>query len=63
MEYAKREYKGDMEKVLRLEASEFPLGRLGRVEEVAKVVYFLISDHSSYMTGTLIPVDGGYTAQ
>lgn len=62
-EYAKREYQGDVEKVLKLEASEFPLGRLGRVEEVAKVVYFLISDDSSYMTGTLIPIDGGYTAQ
>ncbi|MDA9448350.1 hypothetical protein XI01_16805 [Bradyrhizobium sp. CCBAU 21360] len=38
-----------------------PMGRFGRTDEVASVVHFLASDASSYMTGSVISVDGGYT--
>jgi NAD(P)-dependent dehydrogenase (short-subunit alcohol dehydrogenase family) len=38
-----------------------PLGRVGNAEEVAAMVAFLCSDAASYMTGAVIPVDGGYT--
>ncbi len=38
-----------------------PLGRLGAPSEVAQVVCFLASDAASYVTGTVIPVDGGLT--
>lgn len=40
-----------------------PLGRLGDVDEVAKVVLFLLSDMASYVTGTTIVTDGGLTAR
>lgn len=37
-----------------------PLGRLGKPEELANLVVFLASDKASYMTGTVIQVDGGF---
>jgi len=39
-----------------------PMRRVGRAEEVARVVVFLLSDASSYVTGAIHPVDGGFGA-
>jgi 3-oxoacyl-[acyl-carrier protein] reductase len=39
--------------------NDTPLGRLAEPEEIANVVYFLLSDLSSFMTGQTIPVSGG----
>jgi NAD(P)-dependent dehydrogenase (short-subunit alcohol dehydrogenase family) len=38
-----------------------PLGRLGTVEDIARVVCFLAGDESGYLTGQIIAADGGYT--
>jgi NAD(P)-dependent dehydrogenase (short-subunit alcohol dehydrogenase family) len=42
--------------------ARIPLGRFGRPEEVAAVALFLASDQASYVTGAIIPMDGGSTA-
>ena len=43
-------------------SAQTPLGRMMNVEEVYGAVEYLISDKSSYVTGTEIKIDGGLTA-
>ena len=40
-----------------------PIGRLGEPSEVAHAILFLASEEASFVTGTILPVDGGYLAQ
>lgn len=42
--------------------AKIPLGRLGTPEEVAQVALFLASDRASYVTGAIVPMDGGASA-
>lgn len=42
--------------------AKHPLGRLGQPDEIANVTTFLLSDKASFMTGSYVLVDGGYTA-
>ena len=58
-----KRFEGDTEAAWKAEANTIPLGRIAAPEEIANVVYFLSQDESSFMTGALLPVDGGFTAQ
>ena len=43
--------------------ARYPLGRLGRPEDVAHAIAFLASDAAAFITGSALVVDGGYTAR
>ncbi|WP_378954502.1 SDR family NAD(P)-dependent oxidoreductase [Pelosinus sp. sgz500959] len=52
----------DKEQYLREMASIYPIGRIARPEEIAKVICFLASDEASFVNGAVWTVDGGLTA-
>ncbi len=43
-------------------SKEYPIGRFGKPEDVANACLYLASDESSFVTGAVLPVDGGFTA-
>ena len=47
------------EKVFERIKAQIPVGRLGRPDEIARAVHFLASDHSSFITGAVLAVNGG----
>ncbi|MDP7414952.1 MAG: glucose 1-dehydrogenase [SAR202 cluster bacterium] len=51
------------DEVYRFLEERHPMGRFGRPEEIANAALYLASDESSFVTGTPLAVDGGYTAQ
>jgi NAD(P)-dependent dehydrogenase (short-subunit alcohol dehydrogenase family) len=52
----------DVESLYRDMARTIPLGRVGRAEEAANVIAFLVSDAASFVTGSSINIDGGASA-
>ena len=47
------------DELLKKQEAKIPLGRMGTPEEVAQVAVFLASDAASYVTGAIVPMDGG----
>lgn len=43
-------------------SKEYPIGRFGKPDDIANACLYLASDESSFVTGTTLPVDGGFTA-
>lgn len=43
--------------------TELPIGRLGKDTEIANLICYLLSDDASFITGSIIPIDGGFTAK
>jgi len=52
----------DWDSFAALMGTQHPLGRMGEPEEAARAVLFLASDDSTFVTGALLSVDGGFTA-
>ena len=46
-----------------LMASALPIGRLGKDFEIANLICYLLSNEASFITGAIVPIDGGFTAQ
>jgi NAD(P)-dependent dehydrogenase (short-subunit alcohol dehydrogenase family) len=53
----------DQPEYLRGVLSRIPIGRVGTIDDVAGAVIFLASDAAALVTGVVLPVDGGWTAQ
>ena len=53
----------DARMVIQKLKAEIPLARLGQPAEVAALCGFLLSDEAAFITGTLVPIDGGLTAR
>ena len=44
-------------------ANQLPIGRLGKDDEIADLITFLLSNQAEFITGAIVPIDGGFTAQ
>jgi NAD(P)-dependent dehydrogenase (short-subunit alcohol dehydrogenase family) len=50
------------QKIIEAYHDAIPLNRYGKENEIAEVIYFLVSEKASYVTGQVIAVDGGFDA-
>jgi 2-deoxy-D-gluconate 3-dehydrogenase len=62
--YVETEMTADLDDGRRREIdARIPMGRFAQPEEIADVVAFLLSDDARYVTGAIVPVDGGFSAR
>lgn len=61
-DYLERFHKHEKEKVRAELRARQPMGRLGRPEEIAYLALYLACDASAFMTGSIVTIDGGWTA-
>lgn len=61
--YASAEKSGDPEAYWKMLRSNHPIGRIASAEEVASFYTYMASDHASFFTGSVLMMDGGFTAQ
>ena len=54
-------YGGSLDEAARVARDEVPAARLGTPEEFGDLVAFVCSERAAYLTGTVIPLDGGLT--
>ena len=60
--YLERFHKHNKDEMRSELRSRQPIGRLGRPEEIASMVRYLASDEAAFITGSVFPIDGGWTA-
>jgi 2-keto-3-deoxy-L-fuconate dehydrogenase len=61
--YLERNYPDTKDEVRRQLHARQPLGRMGRPEEIASAALYLASDEAAFVTGSLLVIDGGWTAR
>jgi NAD(P)-dependent dehydrogenase (short-subunit alcohol dehydrogenase family) len=61
--YLERFHKHEKDEVRRQLHARQPIGRMGRPDEVAYMVLYICSDEAEYCTGSILTIDGGWTAQ
>jgi NAD(P)-dependent dehydrogenase (short-subunit alcohol dehydrogenase family) len=61
--YLARNFPGHEQEARRQLDARQPIGRMGRPEEIAHAALYLAADEASFVTGSLLVIDGGWTAK